>query len=156
VTGKDVLVDRDVWSAADCSMDAALGVVGTRSAMLLLREAYYGSQRFEEFVRRTALTEAATAKRLRQLVDNGLLARRPYRDQGRRERQLYRLTDKGRDLLPALVALMQWGDRWLTLDGTGPVKVQHRECGHPVSARLECTAGHHPGIQELILVPGRQ
>ena len=154
VPPRDLLADRDSWSAASCSMDAALGVVGTRSAMLLLREAIYGTQRFDDFVRRTGLTEAVTANRLKELVSYGLLDRQPYQVPGQRERMEYRLTQKGRELLPAIVALMQWGDRWLTPDRKGPVKILHRDCGHKVSAVLECSAGHHPGQHELLLVRG--
>lgn len=155
VERQDLLADRDSWSAAACSMDSALGVVGTRSAMLLLREAHYGTRRFDEFVRRAGLTEAVTASRLRDLVEHGLLTREPYREPGQRERLQYRLTDKGRELLPAVVALMQWGDRWLTADGTGPIEILHRDCGATVGVSLECSAGHHPGPQELRVVAGR-
>lgn len=82
--------------------------------------------------------------RLRELAGQGLLEREDYREPGQRTRQRYRLTDKGADLLPALVALMQGGDRWLD-DRGGPVELRHRDCGRPVGVELRCGAGHRPG-----------
>jgi DNA-binding HxlR family transcriptional regulator len=112
---------REPVSAAKSTeaLAGALSVVGTRSAFLVLREAFYGTSRFGGFVQRTGLSEPIAAANLRQLVDEGLLERTDYRDQGRRTRQGYRLTAKGADLIPALLALMQWGDRWL-FRGRGP------------------------------------
>src|SRR4051812_38455550 len=111
LTGR--LSDRDTWSADGCSVAAALDVVGRRASMLLLREAFYGATRFEEFARRAKLSEKITAMRLKDLVDEGLLEKRPYHDPGQRRREAYHLTEKGQDLLPALLALMRWGDRWV-------------------------------------------
>ena len=135
------LSKRDDWSAADCSMAAALDVVGRRASMLLLREAFYGAHRFDEFVRRAQLSEKITAARLRELVDAGLLERRPYHVAGQRSREDYHLTEKGSDLLPALVALMQWGDRWVRPDG-GRIALTHAGCGSPVAAELRCGEQH--------------
>ena len=92
VTLTGALVDRDSWTAESCSLAAALDVIGRRATMLLLREAFYGAHRFEEFVRRAGFTEAVTAARLRELVDDGLLERRPYQDRGQRSRAEYHLT----------------------------------------------------------------
>src|SRR5215472_6472087 len=107
------VADRDTWIGDRCSIDAAFGVLGTRSAVLLLREAYYGATRFDEFVRRAGITEAVAAARLRELVDVGVLERRPYRKPGARTREEYVLTRAGAELMPVLLALMQWGDRHL-------------------------------------------
>jgi DNA-binding HxlR family transcriptional regulator len=147
------LEPRDGWTAESCSIARALGVVGTRSAFLLLREAFYGARRFDEFARRTGLSEPATASRLRELVAEGLLEREPYREAGQRTREAYRLTDKGADLLPALVALMQWGDRWLDPAG-GPVALRHRDCGERVRAELRCAAGHPVAAGEVDVARG--
>jgi DNA-binding HxlR family transcriptional regulator len=146
-----VLEPRSGWEATRCSVARALEVVGTRSALLILREAFYGTARFDDFARRVGLSEAVTAARLRELVDEGLLEREPYREPGQRTRHQYRLTPKGAELLPALLALMSWGDRWLADDG-GPVEVRHRDCGAPVAARLVCDVGHEvAGPDELEL-----
>jgi DNA-binding HxlR family transcriptional regulator len=141
---------RDGWTAERCSVAGALGVVGKRSSMLILREAFYGATRFEEFARRVGISEPVAAARLRELVDEGLLVREPYRDAGQRTRQGYRLTEKGAELFPVVVALMQWGDRWIADDG-GPVELTHRGCGEPVEAEIRCTAGHRVGPGDLEL-----
>src|SRR5437763_12749176 len=132
---------RDSWPADRCTIARALDVLGTRSAFLILREAFYGTARFDDFAERAQISEPVAAARLRELVEHGLLEREDYREPGQRTRQRYRLTEKGADLFPALVALMQWGDRWVD-DGGGPIELRHRECGEPVAVELRCAAGH--------------
>jgi DNA-binding HxlR family transcriptional regulator len=144
---------RSSWTASRCSMARALDVISSRSALLILREAFYGTTRFEEFAERVGISEPVAAARLRELVDDGLMTREPYRDPGQRTRMGYRLTDKGAELLPVLVALMQWGDRWLAPDGP-PVVLRHAECGQPVRAELRCAAGHPAPSGELDLATG--
>ena len=80
--------------------------------------------------------------RLGTLVASGILARVPYQAEGERQRHEYRLTDKGRDLYPTLVALLQWGDRYLAEDGVAPLALEHRDCGADVRVELACAAGH--------------
>jgi DNA-binding HxlR family transcriptional regulator len=145
-----VLDPRDGWTADRCTIAKALEVVSTRSSFLILREAFYGAARFDDFARRVGISEPVAAARLRDLVDEGLLTREDYRDPGQRTRQSYRLTDKGADLFPALAALMQWGDRWLDEAG-GPVVLQHRDCGKPVSVLLRCSAGHSVSLDDMDL-----
>src|ERR1700732_2969581 len=111
------LAPRAGWTADDCMIARALEVIPTRSAFLILREAFYGTTRFDDFSDRVGISEPATAARLKELVDSGLLERLDYREPGQRTRQRYRLTEKGADLFPALAALMQWGDRWLDEGG---------------------------------------
>jgi DNA-binding HxlR family transcriptional regulator len=144
------LEPRSGWTAEGCTVARALEVVPTRSAFLLLREAFYGTSRFDDFAERVGISEPVTAARLHELVDHGLLERESYREPGQRTRQSYRLTDKGADLFPVLVALMQWGDRWLD-DRGGPVELRHRDCGERVTAELRCAAGHEvrPGDLDL-------
>lgn len=141
VTLTGALSDRDGWSAEDCSLATALDVIGRRASMLLLRESFYGAHRFEEFARRTGLSEAITAARLKELLEEGVLERRPYHEPGRRRREDYHLTEKGRALLPAIVALMQWADRWAR-PGGGPIELSHSQCGAPIHAELRCARGH--------------
>ncbi len=143
--GPDVerpLAHRDAWSAANCSVARALDVMGSRSAMLLLREAFYGTRRFDDFARRVGISEPVAAGRLRELVGAGLLTKEPYRDPGSRSRMEYRLTKKGRDLLPAIVALMQWGDAYAADPDGPPIELHHRGCGAHVRAELRCVHGH--------------
>ena len=131
-------------------MAEALDVVRTRSAFLILREAFYGATRFEEFAERTDLSEPVTAARLQELTAEGILERVPYREPGQRTRQAYRLTDKGSELLPVLVALMQWGDRWQH-DSGARVELRHRGCGAAVTAQLRCADDHPVPPDELEL-----
>jgi DNA-binding HxlR family transcriptional regulator len=150
-----LLSRRDSWSADACSIRRALEIAGTRSALIILREAFYGTTRFDDFAERAGVSEPVAAARLRELVDGGLLEREPYRTAGQRTRMAYRLTDKGAGLFPALVALMQWGDRWLAPDGP-PVVLRHDGCEEPVRAELRCRAGHQLSEQDIHLASGRR
>ena len=153
LTGR--LEPRGAWTAERCPIARTLQVVSTRSAFLILREAFYGTTRFDDFAERVGISEPVTAARLRELVEHGLLEREDYREPGQRTRRQYRLTSRGAELLPVLVALLQWGGRWLDEHG-GPVTLLHRECGEPVSAELRCAAGHHVDDEELELAPRRR
>jgi DNA-binding HxlR family transcriptional regulator len=153
MTGR--LDPRGAWTADRCTIAKTLDVIPTRSAFLILREAFYGTTRFDDFATRVGISEPVTAARLKELVENGLLEREDYRDPGQRTRQRYRLTDKGADLFPALVALMKWGDRWLD-DRGGPVELRHRDCGEPVAIEVRCAAGHAVRPDELDLAPHRR
>src|SRR5947199_10868976 len=153
MTGR--LEPRGAWQADRCTIAKALDVIPTRSAFLILREAFYGTTRFDDFAARVDISEPVTAARLREFVDNGLLEREDYREPGQRTRQRYRLTEKGAQLFPALVALMQWGDRWLD-DRGGPVELRHRGCGEPVAVELRCGAGHTVSQDELDLAVRRR
>ena len=147
------VTDRAAWPDFDCPVDGALSVMGTRSAVLLLREAFFGTRRFQDFAERVGISEAVAATRLRALVADGLLRKVPYRLEGDRVRQEYRLTEKGRDLLPVIVALMRWGDRWV-LDGAGALDLIHDACGAEVHAELRCRGGHDVPTAELRVRPG--
>jgi DNA-binding HxlR family transcriptional regulator len=149
------LEPREAWTAERCTIAKALDVLSTRSAFLILREAFYGTSRFDDFAQRVGISEPVAAARLRELVEEGLLEREDYREPGQRTRQRYRLTDKGTDLLPALAALMQWGDRWLD-DRGGPVELRHRACGEPVTVELRCAAGHSVEADQLDLARKRR
>ncbi len=146
---------RESWTADRCTIVKALEALSTRSAFLILREAFYGTTRFDDFAVRAGLSEPVTATRLRELVGQGLLEREDYRQPGQRTRQHYRLTAKGADLFPVLVALMQWGDRWLD-DRGGPVQLLHRDCGERVGVQLRCAAGHEVSSGELDLARPRR
>lgn len=150
----DLLDDRDGWSTANCSIARTLDIVGTRSAMLIMREASMGTRRFDDFARRVGIGEPAAAARLKELTAAGLLERTPYQVPGQRTRYEYQLTHKGRDLLPVIAALRQWGDTWAVPD-TGPsIVVRHRNCGAPVHLALECDQGHGVRPQDTTLEPG--
>ncbi|MFF0814218.1 winged helix-turn-helix transcriptional regulator [Rhodococcus sp. NPDC003318] len=145
------LADRSSWDADErCSISRAMGIVGTRSAMLLLREAYYGTTRFDDFAHRVGITDAVASARLKELVEAGLLAKSPYREPGQRTRYEYVLTEMGRDLLPAVIALMQWGDKYLQRDGA-PLQVVDDTTGAPVRVRVSTDAGDDVALDGLRL-----
>jgi DNA-binding HxlR family transcriptional regulator len=140
---------REGWSADRCTLARALEVVTSRSAFLILREAFYGTTRFDDFATRAGVSQPVAATRLRELVESGLMAREPYQEPGQRAREGYRLTEMGADLFPSLMALMQWGDRWL---GPAGVEIRHHGCDAPVHVELRCTEGHPTPLGEVDLV----
>ena len=129
------------WDRSRCSVAGTLAVVGEKWSLLVLREAFFGVRRFADFQRVLGAPKAVLSDRLATLVDQGILTRVPYQPEGERQRHEYRLTTKGRDLYPTLVALMQWGDTYLS-DGPPPLELQHRDCGAAVHLALHCEAGH--------------
>ncbi len=142
---------RSSWRINDrCPIARTFEAFGTKTAYLLLREAFYGATKFEEFVERTGVSEPVAAARLKELVDEGMLEKVPYREPGQRTRYGYRLTAKGIDFRTVLVAMMQWGDRWLFEDGAR-VQLTHSDCGEPIGAQLTCAAGHEVGLDEADL-----
>ncbi|HEY2770461.1 MAG TPA: helix-turn-helix domain-containing protein [Solirubrobacteraceae bacterium] len=154
VTMSGSLEPRGGWVADRCPIAETLEVVSTRSAFILLREAFYGTTRFDDFATRARLSEPVTSARLRELVDHGLLKRAEYREPGQRTRQAYELTEKGADLFPVLAAMMEWGSRWLDERG-GPVKLRHRGCGADVGVHLTCDAGHEVASGDVELARNR-
>lgn len=147
---EDRLADRSTWRTGDaCPIVKALGIVGTRSAMLILREAFYGTTRFDDFATRVEITEAVAAARLRELTDAGVFERVPYKEPGQRTRYEYRLTQMGRDFAPAMVALYQWGGAYLSPGGRPPLRLTHEQCGSDVTASLGCEHGESVAISDV-------
>ena len=124
-----------------CPIERALDTIGTRSAMILLREAFYGTRRFEDFAQRAGITEQIAATRLKQLVDAGVLSKQPYKTPGQRTRYEYVLTGRGRQLFPVLVSLVEFG---LLLQGdSSRLELVHGQgCGAPVITHVQCAEGH--------------
>jgi DNA-binding HxlR family transcriptional regulator len=142
------LADRDAWSAVgECAIEKTMSVVGTKSAMLIMREAYYGTTRFDDFARRVGITKAATAARLAELVDIGLLRRQPYREPGQRSRDEYVLTGAGIDFMPVVWAMFQWGQRHLP--GRHRLRLTHLGCDADAEVEMRCTEGHLVPPDEL-------
>lgn len=136
-----------------CPIERAMRSISTRSSLLLLREAFYGATRFEQFTTRTELSTATTAANLRQLVDAGILARRTYREPGRRARDEYVLTDAGNDLFPVVFGYLQWANRHDP--PPYPPRMRHEGCGRGVRIVVECTAGHRVRPEEIrVSAPG--
>jgi DNA-binding HxlR family transcriptional regulator len=133
------------WDRSHCSVAGTLAVVGEKWSLLVLREAFLGVRRFADFQRILGAPKAVLTDRLATLVGHGVLTRVPYQAEGERQRHEYRLTEKGLDLYPALVALMEWGDRYLCEDGAAPLELRHKDCGAPVRLTLVCDEGHELG-----------
>lgn len=145
--------DRQTWIPQRCPVARALEAIGPPSALLVLREAYFGTDRFDDFARRLGMTDSAVTARLRHLIEVGLLCKEPYQEPGQRTRYAYRLTRKGRDLLPPLIGLMEWGDTYLQGERGRAVALRHAGCGAPVSARVCCEEGHPVSAEEIVMLP---
>ncbi|MHB1138154.1 MAG: winged helix-turn-helix transcriptional regulator [Microthrixaceae bacterium] len=120
----------------DCSIAAALEIVGDRWTILILRDAFRGIRRFDELRRDLDIPRAVLSERLRRLVDSGVLVKRRYQE--RPERFEYRLTPMGLQLSPILVSLMQWGDRWLSGEDGPPTALVHEPCGTEIDLGYYC------------------
>ena len=124
------------YNDQDCSVARALEVVGERWTILILRDAFLGIRRFDDFQRSLGVARNVLQTRLRRLVDEGLLERRRYQE--RPLRHEYVLTPRGEDLWPVLLALMEWGDHHRTERATAP-RALHRGCGGTLTQRCTCT-----------------
>jgi DNA-binding HxlR family transcriptional regulator len=134
---------------------ATLAIVGEKWTLLVLRELFYGVRRYEDFLEIIGCARNILSDRLRKLVAHDLIRRAAYREEGQRERFEYRLTPRGIDFFPVLMALMHWGDRWLAGKYGPPVVVGHRDCGATVSTEIRCASGHGPlTARETAPVPG--
>jgi DNA-binding HxlR family transcriptional regulator len=142
------LADRDSWSSVgECAIEKTMAVVGTKSAMLIMREAYYGTTRFDDFARRVGITKAATSARLSELVELGLLKRQPYHEPGQRRRDEYVLTQAGIEFMPVVWSMFEWGRRHLP--GRHRLRLTHLGCGADAEVQIRCTEGHLVPPEEL-------
>lgn len=125
-----------------CSIARSLSVIGDRWTMLLLRNAFLGTRRFDDFQAQLGVTRHVLAERLKRLVEHNILKKVPYQD--RQERFEYRLTEKGRDFYPVLLALVSWGDKWMDEGRGAPIIYQHKSCGQMMTPTLTCSECHEP------------
>jgi DNA-binding HxlR family transcriptional regulator len=127
---------RNDYAGQNCSIASTLELIGERWTLLIIRDAFLGVHRFDDFQSRLGIARNVLQARLSRLVDEGILRRVPYQD--RPQRFEYRLSSKGVDLWPVLVALMKWGDRHAFPDGP-PVILRHAGCGGKLDERRICT-----------------
>ncbi len=111
-------------------------LLGDRWTLVILRQAFNGTKRFEDFQQSLGISRSLLSERLGRLVDAGVLRREPYKDDVR-TRDRYRLTERGLDLYPVLIALRDWGDRYMEGD-CPPVKIRHKDCGGEPTLQLRC------------------
>ena len=136
-----------------CSVARSLERIGDRWTMLIIRDAFLGVRRFDDFQRELGVARNVLTDRLGRLVDEGILEKHAYQE--RPERFEYRLTDKGVDLWPVLVSLMKWGDRHSPADAGPPTLIIHRDCGGEVTGHLTCaTCGASLTARDVFSEPG--
>ncbi|TDC43204.1 helix-turn-helix domain-containing protein [Micromonospora sp. KC213] len=130
------------WSVENCTIARAMAILGERWTLVVLREVFNGVRRFDDMRVRTGIPRQVLTSRLTALVAQGVLRRAPYQEPGSRVRHEYRLTDKGLDLWPVLVAVLGWGDRYLADPEGSALSVGHRGCDAEVQVILRCAEGH--------------
>lgn len=143
---------RTDFSRMRCPVARSMAVLGERWAILILREAFYGTTRFDDFQANLGIAPNILSARLRSLVQHGLLARAP---RAKGARQDYVLTEKGRDFFPAFVALKRWGDRWMTGPEGPLILLEERTTGAVVSAPpLLSSTGAPLAPEDVRVLPG--
>jgi DNA-binding HxlR family transcriptional regulator len=145
-------MERKSFADMHCSVAQCLEVVGEWWSMLIVRDAFLGITRFDQFQERLGISRNILNQRLARLVDEGILQRVPYSEHP--PRYDYRLTAKGRDLWPVLTAMRQWGDKHAAPDGP-PLEVVHKACGKVSQAVMTCSAcGERLTARDVRAKPG--
>jgi len=145
-------MQRTSFEDMNCSVAQCLEVVGEWWSLLIVRDAFLGVRRFDDFQARLGISRNILNQRLTKLVDEGILERVPYQDNPPRSE--YRLTEKGRDLWHVLTAMRQWGDRWAAPDGP-PLKMRHTTCARVVKAVAVCShCGEPLNLRSVTVEPG--
>ncbi|HTF47571.1 MAG TPA: helix-turn-helix domain-containing protein [Pseudonocardia sp.] len=144
---------RTSFGQMHCSIAQTLDVVGEWWSPLILRDIYMGLHRFDDIAQNLEISRNLLTRRLTDLVTHGILERRKYQD--RPARYGYHLTESGRELVPALLLLMAWGDRRATPPGGPPVRLIHRDCGEEFTPTASCShCGGSVGADDITLLPG--
>lgn len=133
------------WEELDqqpCSLARTLAVIGDRWSLLILRDCFLGIRRFDQFEDRLGITRHILADRLKKLVEHDVLRKVPYQERPRREE--YRLTDKGLELHPVLMAMVHWGDRHMADERGAPVRHIHKGCGQAMTPVMVCSECDEP------------
>ena len=140
---------RTDFSQMGCPIARSMEVLGERWAILVMREAFYGTTRFDDFARHLGIASNILSARLKELVEHGMLERVP---EG--ARHAYRLTEKGRDFFPAFLALKRWSDRWMAPNGPA-VRMVERATGQDIAVPPPAGADGQPLTPEAVrLLPG--
>jgi len=146
-------MQRKSFTGMNCSIARALDQVGEWWSLLIVRECLQGSKRFDEFQTNLGIARNILTTRLEKLVETGIIERFPLEDRANTDG--YRLTSKGEELYPALVALLQWGDKWLAVDGKAPLSLIEDGTGDPIETiTLHGKSGRPLSFREIRFVPG--
>lgn len=147
-------MERKSFAEMDCSVAQCLEVVGEWWSMLVIRDAFLGVSRFDEFQRRLGISRNILQQRLARLVEAGVLQKVAYSQHP--ERFDYKLTQKGRDLWPVLTTMRQWGDRYAAPAGP-PLQLRHQGCGEIAQSVLVCDRCGEPiGPKDVDVVTSRR
>ena len=119
-----------------CSLVQTVEMLGDRWSLLILRETFFGVKRFDGFRTNLGIATNILSNRLKQLVKNDILSR--TRDQNDTRRFVYKLTEKGLDIYPIVLAMLNWGDRWLSWEEGPPLLLYHKTCGNQLIASFQC------------------
>lgn len=145
---------HELLATEPCAIARSMAVLGERWTFVILRSAFMGARRFEDYQSSTGIARNILTDRLKTLVDHGILERRPYAEHPGRTLYEYRLTEKGLDLYPVLVSLMKWGNRYGGFEDGPPVELEHRTCGQITTGRLICTeCGEELRPREVRAIP---
>ena len=145
------MAERTSFKDFACSTAQTLEIVGEWWTLLIVRDAFFGIRRFEDFQRRLGVSRSVLTNRLNRLIEEGILDTRQY--EMRPPRVEYVLTKKGADLFPVLIALQQWGDRWAS--AKPPVVLRHRSGGKLSQPYLACSScGERISPQDMVAAPG--
>jgi DNA-binding HxlR family transcriptional regulator len=148
-------MERKSFSDMDCSVAQCLEVVGEWWSLLIVRDAFFGVTRFDDFQRSLGISRNVLHQRLEHLIEAGVLKKLPYSE--RPPRSEYRLTEKGRDLWGVLTAMRQWGDRYASPNGQR-IELVHQGCGATTDVQLVCAScGDVVTARDVVAVngPGR-
>jgi DNA-binding HxlR family transcriptional regulator len=146
-------MERTSFAQMRCSLARGLELIGDWWSPLIIRDLFLGVARFDELVEDLGISRNLLTRRLNALTDNGIVARRVY--QQRPARYEYGLTEAGRDLVPALLALTAWGDSWAQPKEGSPVLFVHQACGHEFRPQVTCSAcGEEISAGAVTALPG--
>ena len=122
-----------------CAIARSVAILGERWTFVILRQAFMGARRFEDYQRGTSIARNILTDRLKALVEAEILERRPYASHTKRTLHEYRLTQKGIDLYPILVTMMEWGNKYGGFEGGPPIDLVHQTCGKVTQPHLVCS-----------------
>ncbi|MCG8669996.1 MAG: helix-turn-helix transcriptional regulator [Pseudomonadales bacterium] len=144
------------WQELDaqpCSVARTLSVIGDRWTLLIIRNAFLRTRRFDDFHAQLGITKHVLSSRLKKLVEAGVFEKRAYQEKPARYE--YRLTEKGLDLYPIILGLVGWGDKWMDEGKGPPVEYFHKTCNHKTQPTLVCSECHEPlDPREMMAMPG--
>ncbi len=120
-----------------CSIARTVAVIGDRWTMMILRDCFNGSRRFDQFQESLGISRSIVTDRLSLLVDEGVLLKTPYQEKPLRYE--YRLTGKGLDLYPILMSMFRWGDKYYATEAGPPLFFRHKTCGHDFHSVIVCS-----------------